>query len=91
MEEKNSIKLEEDLYDELIALLRKFGMRKDFKPGEFCFYLNKFAFRLNYDMTDNNLAANGLITKAWNELLLELNDSRNDSLSSEDLYEHDIH
>lgn len=91
MKKNDYLMLEEELYDELIKLLKKFGQREDFDAGKFCFFLNKFAFRLNYDMTDNNLAATGLIAKSWNELLLELNDSRFDSIDMEDIFDHDLH
>lgn len=74
MKENLKNNLDRDLSD----LLRNYAKRKDFSAGEFTSALNKFSLRLTYEMTDNIIAATGLVTTCWNTVLTEIATEENE-------------
>jgi hypothetical protein len=65
-------KIDRELEQDLLDLLKKYSELKDFSPGEFVSKLNKFAMRLNYDMTEDVIAATGLLVACFNHVLTDL-------------------
>ena len=65
-------KIDRELEQDLLDLLKKYSEQKDFSPGEFVSKLNKFAMRLNYDMTEDVIAATGLLVACFNHVLTDL-------------------